>query len=75
MRTLHVWVVFSLIGVASIPAAAHIRGMYATRAEAAQRAAELQCECIHQCECTHRLGDRWMPCADEQALHRALRHQ
>ena len=47
-------------------AQAHMRGMYATKAEAEKRAAELKCKG------THAMGALWMPCANERALHDAL---
>ena len=47
-------------------AQAHMRGMYATKAEAEKRAAELKCKG------THAMGAMWMPCANERALHDAL---
>jgi hypothetical protein len=48
------------------PGSAHMRGMYATRAEAERRAAELNCKG------TFPMGTRWMPCANERQLHDAL---
>ena len=45
---------------------AHMRGMYATKAEAEKRAAELKCKGIFA------MGTMWMPCANERALHDAL---
>ena len=48
------------------PSLAHMRGMYATKAEAEKRAAELNCKG------TFRMGTMWMPCANERALHEAL---
>jgi hypothetical protein len=50
----------------AISAQAHMRGMYATKAEAEKRAAELKCKG------THAMGTMWMPCANERALHDAL---
>lgn len=50
----------------TVSAQAHMRGMYATKAEAEQRAAELKCKG------THAMGSEWMPCANERALHDAL---
>ena len=47
-------------------AQAHMRGMYATKAEAEKRAAELKCKG------TFAMGTMWMPCANERALHDAL---
>lgn len=46
---------------------AHMRGMYATKAEAEKRAAELGCKG------TFAMGSQWMPCANERQLHEALR--
>ena len=54
----------SLLLMAS--AQAHMRGMYATKAEAEKRAAELKCKG------THAMGTMWMPCANERALHDSL---
>ena len=48
------------------PGYAHKRGMYATKAEAEQRSAELNCQGTFQ------MGNLWMPCANERALHNAL---
>ena len=45
---------------------AHMRGMYATKAEAEKRAAELKCKG------TFSMGNQWMPCANERKLHEAL---
>ena len=47
-------------------AQAHMRGMYATKAEAEKRAAELNCKG------SFAMGTMWMPCATERALHDAL---
>ena len=47
-------------------AQAHMRGMYATKADAEKRAAELKCKG------TFAMGAMWMPCANERALHDAL---
>ena len=48
------------------PAQAHMRGMFATKAEAEQRAAQLKCKGAFA------MGSQWMPCANERALHDAL---
>lgn len=48
------------------PAKAHMRGMFATKAEAEKRAAELKCKGVFA------MGSLWMPCANERALHDAL---
>jgi hypothetical protein len=45
---------------------AHMRGMYATKAEAEKRATELKCKG------TFAMGTMWMPCANERALHDSL---
>ncbi|MCX5933147.1 MAG: DUF3721 domain-containing protein [Cyanobacteria bacterium] len=50
------------------PAAAHMKGMFKTRQEAEQRAAELKCKGAFA------MGSLWMPCANEQALHKALQN-
>ncbi len=51
------------------PATAHMKGMYDTKAEAEKRAAELKCKGAFQ------MGDMWMPCASERALHDAIQRQ
>ena len=51
------------------PALAHGKGIYATAEEAQARAQQIGCSTIHQ------NNGRWMPCADEQELHRQLRRQ
>jgi hypothetical protein len=50
----------------AVSAQAHMRGMYATKAEAEKRAAELNCKG------SFAMGTMWMPCANERALHDAL---
>jgi len=50
-------------------ALAHGKGLYATAAEAQARAQQIGCTTIHQ------NNGRWMPCTDEQELHRQLRKQ
>ena len=65
---IHVLIV-GAVGLSSLletSALAHMRGMYATKAEAEQRAVELNCKG------THAIGSLWMPCVNERALHEAL---
>ena len=50
----------------AVPVKAHMRGMFATKAEAEKRAAELKCKGVFA------MGSLWMPCANERALHDAL---
>ena len=59
----------SFEGFFSPTASAHMRGMYATKAEAEKHAAQLKCKGAFQ------MGELWMPCASERALHDALQHQ
>jgi len=47
----------------------HSKGIYQTKADAEKRAGEIGCKSVHQ------NNGKWMPCADEQALHRQLRKQ
>ncbi len=47
-------------------AVAHMKGMFKTKQEAEQRAAELKCKGAFA------MGSLWMPCANEQDLHKAL---
>lgn len=56
----------ALLAAIATPAAAHMKGMYATRAEAEARAAQLGCKGAFP------MGSLWMPCANERALHEAL---
>jgi hypothetical protein len=51
------------------PAAAHMKGMFKTKQEAEQRAAELKCKGAFA------MGSLWMPCANEQVLHKALQKE
>ena len=51
------------------PGWSHSKGIYATQAEARIRAQEIGCTTVHQ------NNGKWMPCADEQELHRQLRKQ
>ncbi len=54
----------------SIPlAAAHMKGMFKTKQEAEKRAAELNCKGVFA------MGSLWMPCANEQMLHKALQNE
>ncbi len=59
-------VVLVMAPLMAVPAHAHMRGMYATKAEAEKRAAQLKCKGAFV------MGDMWMPCATERALHDAL---
>jgi hypothetical protein len=55
--------------LATAPAAAHMQGMFKTRQEAEKRAAELKCRGAFA------MGSLWMPCANEQQLHKALQNE
>ena len=63
--------VLSLLFVALMlnisPAHAHRKGIYESQSDAQKRAAEIGCSTVHQ------NNGRWMPCANEQELHRQLR--
>jgi hypothetical protein len=45
---------------------AHMQGMYKTKAAAEKRAQELKCAGAFP------MGGLWLPCANEQALHKAI---
>ena len=47
----------------------HTKGMYSSKAAAEKRATELHCQGAYP------MGDLWMPCANEQSLHKALHQQ
>ena len=49
-------------------AEAHMKGMFKTRQEAEKRAAELKSNA------TFAMRSLWVPCANEQALHKALQN-
>ena len=51
------------------PAHAHRKGIYESQGDAQKRAEEIGCSTVHQ------NNGRWMPCANEQELHRQLRKQ
>jgi hypothetical protein len=51
------------------PAVAHMKGMFKTKQEAEKRAAELKCKGAFA------MGSLWMPCANEQMLHKALQNE
>jgi hypothetical protein len=53
---------------ATAPAEAHMQGMFKTKQEAEKRAAELKCKGAFA------MGSLWMPCANEQSLHKALQN-
>lgn len=69
IRPIMLVTVFLVVPLFVLPASAHIRGMYATKAEAEKRAAELKCKG------TFAMGTMWMPCANERALHDALQKE
>jgi hypothetical protein len=54
--------------LATAPAEAHMKGMFKTKQEAEKRAAELKCKGAFA------MGSLWMPCANEQSLHKALQN-
>ena len=47
----------------------HSKGIYETKVEAEHRASEIGCTSVHENK------GHWMPCKDEQELHRQLRKQ
>ena len=47
----------------------HSKGIYETKAEAEKRATEIGCTTVHE------NNGHWMPCKNEQELHRQLRKQ
>jgi hypothetical protein len=61
--------ILAMAQLGAMPALAHMRGMFATKAEAEQRAAQLNCKG------TFAMGTLWMPCANERALHEALQKE
>lgn len=66
------WVIAMIVALTplvAMPARAHMRGMFATRAEAEQRAAQLNCKGAFA------MGTLWMPCANERAFHDALQKE
>lgn len=76
LRPYQRWALLAVLAAAAItpllsmtPAAAHSKGMFKTRQEAEKRAAELKCEGVFA------MGTRWMPCANEQMLHKALQNE
>lgn len=46
-----------------------MKGMFKTKQEAEQRSAELKCKGAFA------MGSLWMPCSNEQDLHKALQKQ
>ena len=70
MKLCLLFVPILVLGVFSArPAIAHMKGMYDTKTEAEKRAAQLKCKGAFQ------MGDDWMPCVNERALHDALQRQ
>ena len=61
--------VLTVLFFAGSSAWAHVKGLYATEAEAQTRAKQIGCTTVHQ------NNGKWMPCADERELHRQLRKQ
>ena len=62
-------IALAAVFLGSSPVLAHGKGLYSTEAEAQARANEIGCVTVHQ------NNGKWMPCADEQELHRQLRKQ
>jgi hypothetical protein len=76
LQPFHRWALLAALAAAAIsplltmtPAAAHSKGMFKTRQEAEKRAAELKCKGVFA------MGSLWMPCANEQMLHKALQNE
>lgn len=72
----HRWALLAALAAAAIsplltipPAAAHTKGLFKTRQEAEKRAVELKCKGVFA------MGSLWMPCANEQMLHKALQNE
>ena len=61
--------ILALVPLLAWGAHAHMRGLFATKSEAQKRAAQLNCKGVFA------MGDLWMPCANERALHDALQKQ
>ena len=59
----------AVVALMALPALAHMKGMFDTQQEADARAAQLKCKGAFK------MGDKWMPCANERALHEALQRQ
>ena len=66
---LSVMMVLNTLPIENNRALAHSKGLYATQIEAQARAKQLGCTTTHQ------NNDRWMPCSNEQELHKQLRKQ
>ena len=58
---------FFLILNFNLSSNAHLRGTFSTEKEAEKKSLELGCEGIHKNK------DKWLPCENEQELHRYLR--
>jgi hypothetical protein len=76
LRFYHRWALLAAFAAAAIsplltapPAEAHMKGMFKTKQEAEKRAAELKCKGVFA------MGSLWMPCANEQMLHKALQNE
>ena len=70
-RFIHVLIVaqIAVVALMALPALAHMKGMFDTQAAAEARAAQLKCKGAFK------MGDKWLPCANERALHEALQRQ
>ena len=60
---------FAIAGALYATARAQAGDMFALKSAAQQRANRLKCSGVFQ------MGDQWMPCANERALHDALQRQ
>ncbi|MCP9861215.1 MULTISPECIES: DUF3721 domain-containing protein [unclassified Cyanobium] len=72
----HRWALLAALAAAATfplltlsPAAAHTKGLFKTKQEAEKRAVELKCKGVFA------MGSLWMPCANEQMLHKALQNE
>jgi len=59
----------AVVALMALPGLAHMKGMFDTKAEAEARAAQLKCKGAFK------MGEEWMPCENERALHNALQRQ
>ena len=58
---------FFLVQIINNYSHSHIRGTFSSEQEAAKRSLELGCSG------THKNQDKWLPCENEQELHKYLR--
>ena len=60
-------IIFYIVNLSDNKLNAHFRGIFLTEVEAEKRALEIGCKGAHKSK------DKWLPCTNEEELHKFLR--